>query len=134
MVFDSIQVSGIENSYISIRVNRDELDLNGQFKSFEVQNNSAITSAITSVIETFNKQSNDCYCSDAIDTSLEKLNTWEIKSGSVEIRIVREKSECDDTYVVDVILKNAKFMDDENNEIFIGYKEFTNVLVNYLIG
>ena len=101
-----------------------------KFKSFEIQNNSSITSAV----ETFNMQTNDCYCSDVIISGLEKLNSWEIKSGTVEIRLVREKSECDNTYVVDVILKNAIYKDAENNEISIDYKEFLNVLVNYLIG
>jgi hypothetical protein len=130
MVFDSIKVNGIENSYVLIQVERDKIDLNNQFKSFEIPNNSGITS----VVESFNKQSNDCYCSDAIDTKLERLNTWNLQSGTIEIRIVREKSECDETYVVDVILKNATYMDDENNELFIDYKEFSNVLVNYQIG
>lgn len=130
MVFDSIKVNGLENSYVSIQIDRDELNLNNQFKSFDIQNNSSITSKI----ETFNKQSNDCYCSDAIDTELNKLKTWNIQSGTVEIRIVREKSECDDTYVVDVILKNAIYLDDENDEISIENKQFLNVLVNYLIG
>lgn len=130
LVFDNIKVNGIQNSYVLIQVERDEIDLNNQFKSFEIQSNSGLTS----VVESFNKQSNDCYCSDAIDTELEKINTWNIQSGTIEIRIVREKSECDETYVVDVILKNAIYMDDENDEIFIDHKEFSNVLVNYLIG
>lgn len=130
MVFDSIKINGIENSYVSIQVERDELDLNNQFKSFEIQNNSSITS----VVETFNIQTNDCYCTDAIISGLEKLNSWEIQSGTVEIKVVREKSECDDTYVVDVILKNAIYKDADNNEMVIDYKEFLNILVNYLIG
>ena len=130
MVFDTIKVNGFENSYVSIQVEREDLDLNSQYKSFEIQNYTSITSAV----ETFNKQSNDCYCSDAIDAELEKLNSWEIQSGTIEIRIVREKSESDNTYVVDVILKNAVYKDAENNEIIINHKEFLNILVNYLIG
>ena len=130
MVFDSVTVSDIENSYVSIQVEREELNLNSNFQSFLIQNNTHITSTV----ETFNKQSNDCYCSDAIDPELEKLKTWEIQAGTVEIRIVREKSECDDTYVVDVILKNAVYADTENNGIFIEHKEFRNVLVNYILG
>lgn len=130
MVFDSIKVSGIENSYVSVQVQRDELVLNNQFKSFEIKNSSSITSAI----QTFNMQTNDCYCSDAIIPGLKTFNTWIIQSGIVEIRIVRERSECDSTYVVDVILKNAIFKDLKNNEIFIEHKAFLNILVNYTLG
>ena len=130
MVFDSIKVSGIENSYISIQVQRDELVLNNQFKSFEIKNNSSITSAV----QTFNMQTNDCYCSDAVIAGLKTFNTWVIQSGIVEIRIVREKSECDNTYVVDVILKDAIFKDLNNNEILIEQKAFMNILVNYTLG
>jgi hypothetical protein len=79
-------------------------------------------------------QTNDCYCSDAIISGLEKIKSWEIKSGTVEIRIVREKSECDETYVVDVIFKNATYKDSENNEIFIECKEFLNIMGNYILG
>ncbi len=130
MVFDSIKVSGIENSYVSVQVQRDELVLNSQFKSFEIKNNSSITSAV----QTFNMQTNDCYCSDAIIPGLKTFNTWVIQSGIVEIRIVRERSECDNTYVVDVILKNAIFKDLKNNEISIEHKAFLNILVNYTLG
>lgn len=130
MVFDSIKVSGLENSYVSIQVQRDELVLNNKFKSFEIKNNSSITSAI----QTFNMETNECYCSDSVIPGLKTFNTWIIQSGTVEIRIVRERSECDNTYVVDVILKNAIFKDLKNNEIRIEQKAFLNILVNYTLG
>lgn len=130
MVFDSIKVSGFENCYVSVQVEREELDLNSQFKSFEMKNNSSITSAV----QTFNMQTNDCYCSDAVIPGLKTINTWIIQSGTLEIRIVRERSECDETYVVDVILKNAIFKDLKNNEIVIEHKAFLNILVNYTLG
>jgi hypothetical protein len=130
MVFDSIKVIGLENSYVSIQVQREELDLNNQFKSFEIRKNSSITSAI----QTFNMETNDCYCSDVVLPGLKTYNTWIIQSGAIEIRIVRERSDCDDTYVVDVILKNAIFKDLKNNEILIEYKAFLNILVNYTLG
>lgn len=125
MVFDQIIVNDNANSYIIIEVIRDELILDNNFRSFDIITNPFITTHI----DELNKEG-DNYCTDAIDPGIQVVKRWEIVSGAAEIRIVREKNDCDNTYVVDVILRNAIFSDGEANNYTIEYKEFKNVLVN----
>jgi hypothetical protein len=129
MVYEQINVNGNVNSYIIIEVVRDELILDNNFRSFDI-----ITSPfITAYIDELTKEGNN-YCTDAIDTEIQVIKRWEIVSGTAEIRIVREINDCDNTYVVNVILRNAIFSDAEANNYAFDYKEFKNVLVNYIIG
>ena len=130
MVFDTIEVSNLENSYVVIDVDRDKLDVGNKFQAFSIEDNPNISSRIVM----FNKPGNN-YCTDAIDADLEEVKTWDIQEGTVEIRIVREKSECDTSYdLVDVVLENAVYVDTDNNTVTIERKEFLNVRVNGFIG
>jgi hypothetical protein len=129
VVYDQINVNGNANSYIIIEVIRNEVILDNVFCSFDI-----ITSPfIKAHIDELTKEGNN-YCTDAIDPEIQVLKKWEIVSGTADIRIIREKNDCDNTYVVDVILRNAIFCDAEANNYAIDYKEFKNVLVNYIIG
>ena len=129
MLYNQIDLKGNANSYIIIEVKRDELILDNNFRSFDLITNSFITA----YIDELTKEGNN-YCTDAIDPEIQVIKKWEIVSGTIEIRIVREKNDCDNTYVVDVILRNAIFSDSEANIFTIENKEFKNVLANYIIG
>lgn len=129
MVYDQINVNGNANSYIIIEVIRDEVILDYNFRTFDINTNPFITAHI----DELTKEGNN-YCTDAIDTEIHVIKRWDIVSGTTEIRIVREKNDGDNTYVVDVILRNAIFRDAEANTYIIEYMEFKNVLANYPIG
>ncbi len=129
MVYDTLNVNGIENCYLTIQVERDELNLNSDFISFEIQDNEYIKSEITQ----FNLPRNS-FCKDYGDSELEIINLWNLKSGTVEIRLVHDKNECNSEYVVDVIIRQGLFMDSLGIEIFVRDKEILNVIVGFKLG
>ncbi|NOU60638.1 hypothetical protein [Marinifilum caeruleilacunae] len=129
IVFDTITLPNHEFTYINVTVDREKLNLSGNYKSFEIHQNEHIFSDITK----YNKQSHD-FCKDYPVDGLEVENLWWTKEGTVEIRIVHDKNECEDNYVVTLILKNVTYIDSNGHEIILKEKIIENVLAGYKVG
>lgn len=129
MINEKTTETGNPNSYLVIEVDRPELTLNNSFRSFQIQDNNYISANINE----YNTAEWEPFCTDVLSPELIILKSWNLKDGIAEIRIVEEKSECDEAYIVDLILKEATFTDNEMNEIYIREKRFNNILVNYPI-
>ena len=129
-VYDEISDSSFSNAYITISVDRKNIDLGAEYKTFDI----ASSPEITSTIEAFNQPYNP-YCTDVLpDTSFIQLNAWTLVSGTVQLKIVRDKNDCTSTYVIDCILINAVYKDANNNEIAVSYHHFQNVRVGWYPG
>lgn len=59
----------------------------------------------------------------------EILNTWEVQSGTVKIRIAEERDAYHYSYVVDVVIEDAVYLDTSGNTIEIKEKYFDNRVV-----
>lgn len=129
MVYDVFPIEDDSSFFISVSVERKKLDLGNEFRTFIVGNNPAISASI----EKFNMAASN-YCTDLMVVDLERENIWMLESGTVSIRIVRDRNQCENTYVVDLLINEASFLDSEKNKIQVENKEFRNVLVNYVLG
>ncbi len=129
IVYQKVTITGFDNSLVRINVERDKLNLGSGFKAFDMVS----SPEIISVIETINRDY-IMYCNDALPPDLKITETWEVQSGTVEIRIVRDKNECEYGYVVDVVLKNAIYKNSLGNEFTIGNLYLDNVIVGWYAG
>lgn len=127
VVFDEIKVDGYRHSYLFIDIKRELLDLGYDFRSFDV----TATPAITGGIESFSA-AYPPYCTDAIAIDVNLLNSWELSSGTVGIRVVDNENECG-TYLAEVILSEVEFMDSTGSTINIKSKYFERVVVGLTI-
>jgi len=118
------------SSFLIVYVNRDKVALTRLEKTLEIGNNSDIFVKI----EKFNKVESEIYCTDVGIPDLQIINTWDGISGEVKARIVADRTECDETYVVSVKLRNVILKDPTGNVINLPDMEFDRVIVNYPIG
>jgi hypothetical protein len=118
------------SSFLVVYVNRDKITIDRQEKTLEIGNNSDVFVKI----EKYNRVESEIYCTDVGIPDLEIINTWKAISGAVKARIVADRTECDETYIVSVKLKNVILKDPTDNVIELPDMEFDRVLVNYPIG
>lgn len=131
MVFDKFGEVMLNNAIIHVEMDKSMYNLNEAYQSFDLSQHPDIICQIT----THNKATESGnMCTDALDPELVVQNVWTATEGSVQVRITRDKTECDDTYVVSVILEDVTFVDNNGNDIGLPYKSFFNRMVNYLIG
>ena len=117
---------GHDHCYIRINVDIDSVDLNYEYRSFSVKDENAITGAI----ECFNLQDGG-YCDiDHINNTLE--HSWILTSGTTMIRTIDNNNDCG-TYLVELILTDAMFLDSSGQTKFIDRYSFERVLVGYYI-
>ena len=129
MLFEKLAIDRFAHSYITFNAQRDKLDLTEEYKTFDI----AATPEITSRLEAFNTD-NSGYCNCFVGQGVRMLNEWTLISGSVQIKIVRDRNECSSNYVVDVILTHAVYEDAKDNVVNINYHHFKNVLVGWYAG
>lgn len=130
LVYDVQALPDIGYGYISISAKADLLSLSGIGSTFDISQANNLNAKIESYSDVYMP-----YCTDVPAPPWQVLiNSWNVVSGSAEIRIVENSSDCDERYVVDVILRNAVFEDANGNIITVTEKAFLNVIVNYWIG
>ncbi|SFT34552.1 hypothetical protein SAMN05216474_0007 [Lishizhenia tianjinensis] len=130
IVYDLFGEDILQNAIVHVEVDINSFALTQSYKSFDLANHPEILSQITS----YNKSTfNGNLCTDGLDPDLTAVNIWTATSGTVNMRIDRPISECDNTYVVDVVVKDAKFVDDNGNEILVTEQNFLHRMVNYQI-
>ena len=128
-VYSTQTVPNHEHAFVMFRLMKDSVNLTKSYQSFDLATNPFVITAI----EAFN-QSYQPYCTDVVIPGFEMTNKWEVQSGKAEVRIVRDKNECEFGYVVDVIIRNATYQDSTGNTITITEKVFDNVLVGWYAG
>ncbi|MCD8528547.1 MAG: hypothetical protein LRY27_00850 [Chitinophagales bacterium] len=128
MVYNQVTINNNPNSFLTIVFDREKLSLNEKLTTFSYPFNENIRINI----DEFNEEGAP-YCTDIISINQEKTNSWYITDGNVKTKIIRDRSECDETYLVYVLLENATFMDSTNQSYFVQKMEFNNVYVNYSI-
>ncbi|MDX1447229.1 hypothetical protein [Lishizhenia sp.] len=130
-VFEPFDEGSVQNAIIHIHVDVEAFALTDEYQNFSLTEHPEILAQITS----YNKSTmHGNLCTDGLDADLIATNVWTATEGDINMRIARPKSECDDTYVVDVLLNDAKFIDDNGNEILVSKVEFLHRMVNYPIG
>ena len=127
-LFDEFEIDGYDHSYLFIQVQKDDLDLNHQFKSFSISSNSSIYGTI----ESYNMPAPP-YCDDAIPVERKLLHSWQLHSGTAQIRILENGNDCQ-TYIAELILTSAEFTDSTGNSILIESKYFERVVVGWYAG
>ncbi len=128
MVFKEISKTDSSSLFLIIEFERSKANLNDEFQTFDVTQRCIVNARIEEL-----NSSNHNYCTDALNPASELLNSYEPALGNVNVRIVEDRNECNQTYVLDVELINASFIDSNSNTISIVNEAFKNVIVNYSI-
>lgn len=128
MVYAEYNVPNYTYSYIRVNMDKDSIEITKEYTSYDLLSNPVLFSNI----ESFNLPFE--YCNDAINPNVERLNTWNVKSGTVKVRMVREPNDCELGYVIDVEISDAVYEDSSGNTISVEKQTFDNVVVGWYAG
>jgi len=132
-IYQKIESIDKFDTYVVISVDRDKIELDENFKKFNIKNNQFITTNIE-VLNQVNGDNN--YCTDAIRGQVKGLKQLKLINGVIKIRIVGEAGKDflgNIPYTVEVILKDAIFKEG-SNKYNIEEIHWHEVFVNYLQG
>jgi hypothetical protein len=132
-IYQKIESIDKFDTYVVISVVRDKIELDENFKKFNIKNNQFIRTNIE-VLNQVNGDNN--YCTDAIRGQVKGLKQLKLIKGVIEIRIVKEDGKVffdGIPYFVEFILKDAIF-EDNSNKYKIEEIHWHEVYVNYIMG
>ena len=129
-VFQKYSNDSIEHAILHVNMDNAYERLTTEFQEFEI----GITNNLWTSISIFNQATeNGNLCTDGIIYDLDTTDEFYAVSGTIKTKIVRDKSSCDATYVVDVFAENLLLQNSNGDEIMIDNVTFEKVMMDYLI-